>query len=156
MKEMICKVFAHFLYRGIKVLYKRDARVKEIVDEMPEGVCFVLKYGMGDKAGFTAIEKTSKGIKKRKTIKDTDIVITFKTLDIATKVMTGQKGLSTAYSEHAFMLKGSINEVMGFTRLVEIVMAHLLPKKMLRKILREVPERSISLFRTYILAIFGV
>lgn len=155
MKKAICKIFAHFLYRGIKVLYKKDERVRKEIDAMPDNISFVLKYGIEDNAPFTKIEKTKDGLKKSKIIEDDDIVITFKTLDLALKVMTGGKGLSTAYSEHDFTLRGSINECMGFVRVVEIVMAHLLPKKMLRKILREVPERKISLFSTYILAIFG-
>lgn len=155
MKETICKVFAHFLYRGMKVLYKRDERVKNEIDNIKEGTCFVLKYGLEPTSKFTAIVKTPKGLKKRKELKDTDIVITFKTIDLAFKVMTGQKGLSTSYSEHDFILKGSINECMGFVRIVELVMTHLLPKKMLKKILREVPDRSISMFRTYVCALFG-
>ncbi len=155
MKETICKIFAHFLYRGMKVLYKRDERVREEINNIKVGTCFVLKYGLEKDAKFTAIAKTPDGLKKQKEIKDTNIVITFKTLDLAFKVMTGQKGLSKSYSEHDFILKGSINECMGFVRIVELVMAHLLPKKMLKKILREVPNRSISMFKTYVCALFG-
>ena len=155
MKEMICKVFAHFLYRGMKVLYKRDDRVKAEVDAFKDGAAFALKFSPERKA-CVVLEKTEKGLKKRKSIKEGDNVIEFKTLSLAVKTMTGQKGLSQAYAQHDFILKGSINEVMGFTRVVEIVMAHLLPKFMLKKILREVPKRKIGLLRTYILSIFGV
>ncbi len=154
MKQLICKVFAHFLYRGMKVLYKRDERVRREVDAFKEGGAFALKFSM-DRNTAVVIEKTAGGLKKRKVIKEGDIVIEFKTLDLALKTMTGQKGLSQAYAQHDFVLKGSINEVMGFTRAVEVVMAHLLPKSMLKNILREVPARKISMFKTYILAIFG-
>ena len=154
MKRTICKVFAHFLYRGMKVLYKRDERVKSEIDSLKVGEAFALRFSLDDEK-CVAIEKTDKGLIKRKNFKKGDNIITFKTLDLALKVMTGQKGLSTAYCEHDFILKGSINSVMVFTRVVEVVMAHLLPKKMLRKILREVPSRKISMFKTYLLAIFG-
>lgn len=155
MKKAICKIFAHFLYRGMKVLYKKDQRVREEIDAIKENTCFVLQFDMKKKSSFVAIEKTNKGLKKRKYIKDTDIVIVFKNLDIALKVMTGQKGLCDAYAEHDFILKGSINDCMVFVRIVELVMTHLLPKKMLKKILREVPKRSISMLTTYVCAIFG-
>ena len=155
MKKTICKIFSHFLYRGMKVLYKRDQRVRAEIDKMREGICFVLKFGIEDDSGFIAIEKTAKGLKKRKEIREGDIIITFKSLDLAFAVITGQKGLSESYCQHDFILEGSINEAMGFTRVVELVETHLFLKKILNKILREVPKRSISLIGTYILAIFG-
>ena len=84
---------------------------------------------MPEKASFIAIEKTEKGLKKRKEIRKGDIVITFKSLDLAFKVITGQKGLCQSYAEHDFMLDGNIYDTMGFTRIVELVEAHLFSKK---------------------------
>lgn len=155
MKKVICKIFGHFLYRGMKVLYKKDSRVKKDVDMFKNGVGFALKFGIEDDSGYINIRKTENGLKKDKKIMPEDIVIEFKTLDLAYKTMTGGKGLCDAYAEHDFILKGSINDCMAFTRVVEVVMTHLLPKKVLKKILREVPERKISVLRTYCLAIFG-
>ncbi len=155
MKNLICKIFAHFLYREMKVLHKKDERVKKEIDQMKVGSCFVLKFDLKENASFIAIEKTEKGLRKRKEIKEGDTVITFKSLDLAFKVITGQKGLCQAYAEHDFMLNGSIFDTMAFTRVVEIVEAHLFPKKVCEKILREVPKRSICMFSAYVLAIFG-
>lgn len=155
MKNFICKVFSHFLYRGMKVLYKHDAGVKREIDAMRDGTCFVLKFDLKDDASFIAIEKVNGSLKKRKVIKEGDTIITFKSLDLAYKVITGGKGLSQSYAEHDFILEGSINEAMGFTRVVERVETHLFPKKICKKILREPQKRSISMLRTYILAIFG-
>lgn len=155
MKNTICKIFAHFLYRGMKVLYKKDERVKKEIDQIKNGTCFVLKFDLPKKASFIAIEKTEKGLKKRKEIRKGDIVITFKSLDLAFKVITGQKGLCQSYAEHDFMLDGNIYDTMGFTRIVELVEAHLFSKKRCSKILREVPKRSLCMFSAYVLAIFG-
>lgn len=155
MKNTICKIFAHFLYRGMKVLYRKDERVKKEIDQIKDGTCFVLKFDIKDNANFIAIEKTEKSLVKRKEIKDTDIVITFKSLDLAYQVITGKKGLSQSYCQHDFILQGSIYDCMGFTRIVELVEAHLFSKKKCSKILREVPKRSISMFSAYVLAIFG-
>lgn len=155
MKNLICKIFAHFLYREMKVLHKRDERVKKEIDQMKIGSCFVLKFDLKEKASFIAIEKTEKGLRKRKEIKNGDTVITFKSLDLAFKVITGQKGLCQAYAEHDFMLEGSIFDTMAFTRVVELVEVHLFPKKVCEKILREVPKRRICMFSAYVLAFFG-
>lgn len=155
MKKIICKIFAHFLYRGMKVLYKKDERVKKEIDQMKNGACFVLKFDLKGDAGFIAIEKVNNQLRKRKEIKAGDTVITFKSLDLAFKVITGQKGLCQSYAEHDFMLDGSIYDTMAFTRVVELVEAHLFPKSVCKKILREVPEKKISMFSAYVLAILG-
>lgn len=155
MKNTICKIFAHFLYRGMKVLYKKDERVKNEIDQIANGTCFVLKFDLPENASFIAIEKTASGLKKRKEIRKGDIVITFKSLDLAYNVITGKKGLCQSYAEHDFMLDGNIYDTMAFTRIVELVEAHLFSKKKCSKILREVPKRSISVFSAYVLAIFG-
>lgn len=155
MKNTICKIFAYFLYREMKVLYEKDERVKKEIDQMKMGACFVLKFELKDDASFIAIEKTEKGLKKRKQIQPGDTVITFKSLDLAFEVITGQKGLCASYAQHDFMLDGSIYDTMAFTRVVELVEAHLFPKKVCKKILREVPERKISMLSAYVLAIFG-
>ena len=139
----------------MKVLAKKDERVQKELDQIQDGTCFVLKFDVKDNASFIAIEKKNGTLQKRKTINTGDTIITFKSLDLAFKVMTGGKGLSQSYAEHDFILQGNINECMVFTRIVELVEAHLFPKKLCAKILREVPKRKISLVSAYILAIFG-
>lgn len=153
MKTFICNTFAWFLYRAMRVLYKRDERVKRELDSLAVNDAFALEFSPNGKC--FVIEKTPNGLKRRKQISKGDNVITFKTISLALKVMTGQKGLTESYSQHDFSLKGSINKAMVFVRVVEIVMAHLLPRKMLVKILREVPKRKISLIKTYFLSVFG-
>ena len=139
----------------MKVLYKKDERVKKEINALAQGTCFILKFGVNEGAKFVGIKKAEKGLIKTKQIEENANVIEFKSLDLAVKVMTGGLGMSTAYCQHAFVLKGSIHDCMCFVRIAELVMAHLLPKKRLKKILREVPDRKISLIKTYVLAIFG-
>ena len=42
-KKFISKIVLFFLYRGFKVLYKKDSRVKKELDDLEEGFVLELK-----------------------------------------------------------------------------------------------------------------
>lgn len=42
-KSSISKIVLFFLYRGFKVLYKKDSRVKKELDDLEEGFALELK-----------------------------------------------------------------------------------------------------------------
>ena len=89
-------------------------------------------------------------------IEDPDIMISFKSIDGAFLVFSGQIGTSQAYSQHRFMVKGDIAAVMSAVRCIDLTEAYLFPKIMTKRILRKVPKKQISSILVYCHAILGV
>ena len=63
-----------------------------------------------------------------------DIVITFKSIDTALMVFTGQMSVKQAYLEHRFSLKGDVFESMRFVRCVDLTETYLFPRFMTKRI----------------------
>ena len=66
-----------------------------------------------------------------------DLEITFKSIDVAFLMFTGRLGVSKAYAEHRFTLKGEIGKAMSLVRCIDIVEAYLFPKFITKNILKE-------------------
>lgn len=154
MKNFLMQIILHFLYRGIKVLNGKDTLITQELKRLPNYYKIKLETDLVD-ARKLCIEIVDGKVKK---IKDEnqkfDITIKFKDKDLAFKVLTGQKGIASAYSEHSFILYGNIYEAMGVTRILEQVEGYLFPKFINKKILKEPVEREISIFKTYLLCLF--
>lgn len=152
LKVFISKIVLFFLYRGFKVLYKRDSRIKKELDNLEEGFILELKtYEHGPKL---IIKKENNDIVKLKETENADILICFKSIDSAFLVLTGRLGVSNAYAEHRFTLKGDIAVAMGVVRCVDLVESYLFPKFITKNILKEVPKREksmLSIYRTILL-----
>lgn len=151
-KENISRIVLFFLYRGIKVLYKKDSRVKEELDALEDGFSLEMKTSInGPKL---IIKKENNDIIKLKETENVDISICFKSVDAAFLVLTGRQGVARAYAEHRFTLKGDIAIAMVVVRCVDLVESYLFPKFITKNILKEVPKREksmLSIYRTIIL-----
>ena len=146
-KENISRIVLFFLYRGIKVLYKKDSRVKEELDALKDGFTLELKTSInGPKL---IVKKENNDIIKLKETENVDISICFKSIDAAFLVLTGRLGVAQAYAEHRFTLKGDIAVAMAVVRCVDLVESYLLPKFITKNILKEVPKREKSMLSIY-------
>ena len=67
----------------------------------------------------------------------------------------GKLGVSKAYAEHRFTLKGEISKAMVLVRCIDIVESYLFPKIITKGILIYQPKKSIGIVRTYILALLS-
>ena len=154
MKNFLMKIILHFLYRGIKVLNGRDALISEEIKRLSNNYKIKLETDLKN-AKKLCIEINNGKVKKVKDENKFDLIIKFKNKDLAFKVLMGMKGIAQAYAEHYFVLYGNIYEAMRLTRILEQVEGYLFPKLINKKILKEPVDREISIFKTYLLCLFG-
>ena len=88
-------------------------------------------------------------------IEDPDILISFKSIDGAFLVFSGQIGITEAYAQHRFMVKGDIAEIMSIVRCIELAEVYLFPKIITKRILRRVPGKQLGSFRVYCHSLLG-
>ncbi len=133
------KIILFFLYRGMKVLYKYDTRIRKEISNWPVGSTIVLA---ACKSGpYLCIRRVSWGIVRVSSIPNPDILITFKSLEGAFLVFSGQIGIA---------------QVMSIVRCIDLTEGYLFPKIMTKRILRKVPEKQIGSIPVYLHAILGI
>ncbi len=140
------------LFRGFRVLYKHDERVRKEMDAWKDGLTLKLVCGPG--GAVLAMRKSERtGVAKLHRAQRTAITMRFKSVEGAFRVLTGQMSVSQAYAAHFFTLEGDIYQTMSFVRCVEYAEAYLFPRFWSRRILKEVPEKELSALRVYVLAL---
>ena len=152
-KILFEKVIMFFLYRGMKTLYKYDSRVYKEIESWPMGRTIVLTASK--RGPKLCLERVSSGIVRPGNIEDPDILISFKSIDGAFLVFSGQMGITEAYAQHRFMVKGDIAEIMSIVRCIELAEVYLFPKIITKRILRRVPGKQLGSFRVYCHSLFG-
>ena len=151
-KKFVSKIVLFFLYKGFKVTYKYDENVKKEIDTWQENFTVVIDTGEKD---IKLIMKKQKGkIVRLKETQNADINIVFKSIDVAFLMFTGRLGVSKAYAEHRFTLKGEISKAMSIVRCIDIVEAYLFPKFITKNILKAQPKKKMGLLRTYAVVLF--
>jgi hypothetical protein len=90
---------------------------------------------------YTVLEKRGgrlvyKGSKKQ----PADLTLSFKTVEGAFLVMTGQIGTPQSYAEHRATLKGDTVEAMSLIRCLNAVQAYLFPGILAKRVLKRTPE----------------
>ena len=154
LKTLISKIVLFFLYRAIKVLSKEDSNIRKEFDSWENGLSVALMCSTNGPALY--LIKNGNKLVKVKKLEKADIIITFKSLDSAFLVLTGQIGISRAYSEHRFMLTGNISKTMSLVRAIDITEAYLFPSIMTKRILKALPKKERSSLSIYRKVIFGV
>lgn len=153
-KEKISRVVLFFLYRAIKVLAKEDSKIMREFISWENGLSVAIKCAQNGPALY--VIKNGNKLEKVKKLEKADIDITFKSLDAAFLVLTGQIGISRAYSEHRFMLTGDISKTMSLVRAIDITESYLFPSIMSKRILKALPKKERSSLAIYRKVILGV
>ncbi len=154
LKAIVAKIVLFVLYRAIKVLAHEDSRIMSEFDSWRNGLTVVLETGSGGPS-ITLMKKGRKLVRCPH-VDDADIRITFRSLDAAFLVLTGQMGVARAYAEHRFMLSGDISQTMSIVRCIDIAESYLFPRLMTRRILRKVENKEFSTLRVYRKIFVGV
>lgn len=152
-KKFISKIVLFFLYKGFKVTYKYDENVKKEIDSLDNGFTAVIDTGIDNVK--LIIKKENNKLIRLKDTENADIEIAFKSIDVAFLMFIGKLGVSKAYAEHRFTLKGEISKAMVLVRCIDIVESYLFPKIITKGILKYQPKKSIGIVRTYILALLS-
>lgn len=150
-KKFISKIILFFLFKGFVVTYKYDENVRKEIETLPDG--FTAMIDTGEKNVKLIIQKKDNKIIKLKEAKNADIEIVFKSIDAAFLMFIGRLGVSRAYAEHRFTLKGEITQAMCLVRCIDIVEAYLFPKFITKNILKYMPTKNMGLLKTYFLAL---
>lgn len=153
-KILFERVILFFLYRAMRVLFKYDTRIHKEISGWPIGMTIVLSAC--ENGPKLCLRRVSCGIVKVNDIEEPDILITFKSIDGAFLVFSGQIGTFKAYAQHRFLVKGEIAQVMSIVRCIDLTEAYLFPVIITRRILRKVPEKQIGSIRVYFHAILGI
>lgn len=150
-ENQVNKVILAVLLRAMRVLYQKDSRVRAEMESWEKGLTLKLICGPGG-AVLAMRQSDAHGVTQLQRAQHTDITMRFKSVSGAFQVLSGQVGISDAYSRHLFSLEGDIYQTMSFVRCVEYVEAYLFPAFMSRRILRQVPEKELSALRVYALS----
>lgn len=150
-KIIVSKIVLYFLYKGFKVTYKYDKNVKKEIDSLENGFTAVIDTGI--KNVNLIIKKEDNKLIRLKETENADIEIVFKSIDGAFRMFTGRLGVSKAYAEHRFTLRGEIAQAMILVRCIDIVEAYLFPKIITKEILKYQPKKNIGIIKTYISAL---
>lgn len=150
MKRLVIWIVLQFLYRGMKVLYQEDERIKTELDGWNKDKIIQLRITEGP--SITIKYTYLKGISLTK--EKPDICIVFKSIDTAFFIFIGMMSVKQAYIEHRFTLKGNIFESMRFVRCIDLVETYLFPRFMTKRILNHYEEKYKSTLAIYLKAIF--
>ena len=154
MKKIIAKIVLFFLYRGFKVIYKIEPKVKKEIDKWHED--FGIKIITCENGPFLYIKKENGKLVRVKNNKESaEIEIVFKNFQSSFLLLTGRMGISKAYAEHRFLLKGNIMDAMSFVRCTDIVESYLFPKIITKRILKEVEKRKQNILFVYFRVLIG-
>lgn len=151
-QRLACRVVLFCLFRALRFLAVRDSRVKAELLAWPEG--WVLGLVIPGGPGLYLTMRSGR-LTRLKTAATPNVLIQFKSLLDAFYVFTGQMGVSGAYAQHRFCLRGSVNHTMGFVRCVDIAEGYLFPAFWAKRILKAVPSKEISMLRVYAAVAFG-
>jgi len=78
-----------------------------------------------------------------------DLLVTFKSVDVALPVLLGLKGMLQAFAEHRSTLAGDIGFGMSLVRCLHIVEGYLFPDLMNVRILPSKARREVGRLRVY-------
>lgn len=153
-KALVARIVLFVLYRAIKVLAHEDSRIMAEFSSWKDGLTVVLETGHNGPA--INLKKDADRLVRVHSVDSPDIRITFRSLDAAFLVLTGQMGVSRAYAEHRFMLSGDIGQTMSIVRCIDIAESYLFPRLMTKRILRKVEKKEFSTLRVYRKIFVGV
>lgn len=149
-QNTICSVVLLVLARTLEVLPSFDERAQCELGQLPEGFVYTIliagKYG----AKLTMTIKEGK-LNRTKIVQASasGVTITFKSVNAAFRVFTGQTGVAQAYVQHRFILSGDIALAMPLVRLIDIAEGYLFPSIITRRFLRALVQRRISHMGAY-------
>ena len=156
MKALICRVILFFLYRGMRVLEVYDPVLRQELLALPQGLTFGIRTSPHPGAPSIVLVNGAKGLRKGKAWEMPHILITFKSLSLAVRVLIGLDSIADAYAQHSFTLQGNINAAMGFVRAMEITEGYLFPSFWAKRILKRLPKKRIPTLGVYVFALLGL
>lgn len=158
MKKMIVSTVFAVLGRGMKGCVKIDPNAQKYLQELKDG--FIFKLTVLPNGPCLAMKKVGNTLVK---IKKKDLPITkanldiqFKNIDGVLPLVLGLSGVTQAYAENRFILKGEIGHSMVIVDIMNLTEAYLFPKFITGKFMDVFPSKSKSSLRAYLYLLCGI
>ncbi len=156
LKRMITAIGFFALKQAIVSVSHFNKEVKEELNYFKEGYSIQLKVlPNGPRIAF---EKHHNELKTTSTNKkEYDLVVIFKTKEIAYRIMTTLSNVPKAFTQNRLMVYGNVADSMVLIRIMNIVQAYLFPPILSKRVLKRVPQfnmgQHIGRIRVYTLGL---
>jgi hypothetical protein len=138
MKNLIIRVLFFILGRGLQSGSKHDPDIKRELESIPEGLRIQMK--VSPCGGSMTVQKHEGTLRYRVGgPHEADLTIKFKNTESAFMVLTAQIGTPRGFAEHRIGVEGMLPYAMIFTRCVNILMGHLFPWFINKRIMKRLP-----------------
>lgn len=143
-KLAVAKIVLTVLGRAMRSASRHDSRIKKEIAAFDEG--FTIR--MEIPGGPSMVLEKKDGRLKGSSLKDADLVLTYKNLQSAFLVLTPQLGIAEAFSQHRISVKGDIVNALIFSRCLVILLAYLYPEFIVKKLVKRVPPMGFKEYLT--------
>ena len=142
-KRMVVSAGFYALARGSESASKFDDELKSELNAWPEGYTLMLKVAPNGRELWLQKKGDSlKWISPQKN--DADLIVLFKNLDTAFRIITTLSNVHTAFVQNRIMVYGDVAQSMVLIRVLNIVQAYLFPPFLSKNVLKRVPKFSLS------------
>ncbi len=142
-KTAVCKIVLVVLGRAFQSGARHDPDIRREVAAFPEG--FILVMNVLPFGPRMALEKHNGKLKYRGSrYAQGDLVINFKNLECAFMVLTPQIGATQAFAERRLTVIGDLGYAMVFTRCLNMLLAHLYPRFICKRLVKRVPPMPLK------------
>ncbi len=146
-KALAAVVFA-VLGRGLIASARLDERVRSEVRGWPDGTVVTLRIApFGPQVSWRVAGGVLEHLGGGEA--DSDLLVTFKSVDDALPIVLGMQGVLAAFAEHRVTVRGDLAIAMSLVRCIHIVEGYLYPDVMTRRILPHPAERRAGHLRAY-------
>lgn len=159
MGNLALNIALRLLGRSFAAVYSVDNNMKALTREiLGDKESFTTRLGViGSPVNLvmTATKNGISSVNNRLNLSKIDLNIVFKHRGDALKVVTGQSSIIDSYTERCFYVEGHITSLMTCLEQCELVLAYLLPERMVKELLGYLPERAAKKSSAYKRLVFA-
>lgn len=142
-KSFIVKAGFYALGRGAESLSRFNIDLKEELKVWEDG--YIVQLRVDPMGNELCLQKTNGRLKVVKiNSAKPDLIVIFKNLDTAFKIITTLNNVHTAFSQNRIKVYGDLDQSMVLIRLLNIVQAYLFPPFLSKNVLKKVPKFTIG------------
>ena len=146
-KEFTAKVIFFILGRAFQSLSKIDHDIQTEVAEWEENFTLMLKVQpngpqMGWKKEYGVIKYLGSKIQ------DADLILNFKNIDSAFKVLTPQISIPQGNAEHRLSIVGDLSRTTAYVRCVNKILFYLYPRFICKRLVKRLPAMDFKAQQT--------
>lgn len=147
-RKALAAVVLAVLGRGLVASARLDERVRREVRGWPADTVVTLRIApFGPQVSWRVAGGMLEHLGGKEA--DSDLLVTFKSVDDAIPLLLGMQGVLAAFAEHRAMVRGDLAVAMSLVRCLHIVEGYLFPDIMTRRILPHPAERRAGHLRAY-------